>query len=181
MKLCYHLLHTTFTVALITIQRRMTKTQQHDTPRRFPPKADVNKDSKGKSKSSKKYRPMGMLCYKGTVFYFNHSIYPKEKAYDEKYPVTDSLNLTQTKSYTNCTRASHIGASRFYKDGYLRIDDESGNVDRVANTAQGCGTVKDYLRDSSLPASSIATTTSPKLTRLCLLVEISLSGYRYTR
>jgi len=83
-------------------------------------------------------------CYKGNIFYFDHSPYPKENTCNEDYPVFDSFDPTQTKPNMDCIRASHVEAARFYKDGYLRIDDDTGMVDGAGESKKGCDTIKDY-------------------------------------
>lgn len=100
-------------------------------------------ECQGESKWGK-CAPVAHTCYKGDIFYFDHSPYPKEKACEEKYPVTDSFDLSQTKPNTDCIRASHIEASRFTKDGFLKIDNDSGMVVGVFETDEGCDSTKDY-------------------------------------
>mmetsp|Transcript_47581 Transcript_47581/g.92896 ORF Transcript_47581/g.92896 Transcript_47581/m.92896 type:complete len:662 (-) Transcript_47581:259-2244(-) len=83
-------------------------------------------------------------CYKGNIFYFDHSPYPKERACNIDYPVFDSFDVSQTKPNMDCIRASHVEAARFYKDGFLKIDDASGMVDGVSYDDTDCDYVKDY-------------------------------------
>jgi len=83
-------------------------------------------------------------CYKGNIFYFDHSPYPKERACNVDYPVFDTFDESQTKPNMDCIRASHVEAARFYRDGFLKIDDASGTVDGVSYSDTGCDSIKDY-------------------------------------
>jgi len=82
-----------------------------------------------------------ITCYKGHVFYFHHNPYPKENKCEKQFPIYNPFDPAQTKPNMDCIRAAHVEAARFYKDGYLRIDDDTGLVDGAGMTKKKCDTV----------------------------------------
>jgi len=82
-----------------------------------------------------------ITCYKGDVFYFDHSPYPKENECEDTFPIINPFDPSQTKPNMDCIRAAHVEAARFYKNGYLRIDDDTGLVDGAGMSKNKCDTV----------------------------------------